>query len=394
MRGEQRRRHVAVRDRSALRPSRHRPENFGLRAICATAAMGYGSELFLAPIDENLKCGVCLDVLKEPKSVCQEGHTFCADCIKSVTRSDSDFRFRCPICRGKPLEPPFATNRIVQNMVGALALRCPHHETTSTEEPPSQRQCTQLRRSRRGRADEDADTANAQPRGCAWEGTCDDLAAHLRSCPFEAVPCKLGCGARLTPDQLDAHRDTCPRREVSCELCDKRLPFHELEVHAKNECPEVMASCRFCGKEMLRKELGRGVPVSPMFYIIIPTTTRTSVTIIGSARRSMSSALFTSRASNSRSRCALAVANTSAKTRRRIIRPPRTSTPRPSACTSRRRTLRALSRTPQQHGRYLAKGSGSDRVATSYDGPRTRSKRPNLPPGRLQWWVGGGGGTR
>ena len=229
--------------------------------------MGYGSELFLAPVDENLKCGVCLDVLKEPKSVCQEGHTFCADCIKSVTRSDSDFRFRCPICRGKPLEPPFATNRIVQNMVGAFAPRCPHYETTSTEEPPSQRQCTQPRRSRRGRADADADMANAQPRGCAWEGTCDDLAAHLRSCPFEAVPCKLGCGARLTPDQLDAHRDTCPRREVSCELCDKRLPLHKLEAHAKNECPEVMASCRFCGKEMLRKELGRGVPVSPYDFL-------------------------------------------------------------------------------------------------------------------------------
>ena len=39
---------------------------------------------FIGPVDDELKCGVCLDVLDDPVTVNGCGHTFCRPCIASL----------------------------------------------------------------------------------------------------------------------------------------------------------------------------------------------------------------------------------------------------------------------------------------------------------------------
>ena len=74
--------------------------------------MGFGTDLFVSqPVDDNLICGLCLEVLDKPTSACIEGHIFCAACLAKVVDKRS-----CPTCRGSRQE---SLCRPIQNMVSS-----------------------------------------------------------------------------------------------------------------------------------------------------------------------------------------------------------------------------------------------------------------------------------
>lgn len=199
--------------------------------------MGHDTQLFLSqPVDDNLLCGLCLDVFDKPTTACTEGHTFCAECLASIHPPP-----RCPTCRSALLSPA-ALNRPLQNMIGNLRVCCKYHDGGSSA-PPSRRQRTR------------ADGGEKQPRGCAWRGKVEELAGHLTTCAFAEVACKLGCGASVTQGQLDSHLAACPHRVVECSLCSASLQARKLDAH-KMDCPEEMTRCSYCDEPMLRKELG------------------------------------------------------------------------------------------------------------------------------------------
>ncbi|KAJ3657040.1 hypothetical protein Zmor_016075 [Zophobas morio] len=47
---------------------------------------------------EDMQCPVCLDILRPPVRLCQNGHATCDDCHNKIDRTWHTTR--CPLCRG------------------------------------------------------------------------------------------------------------------------------------------------------------------------------------------------------------------------------------------------------------------------------------------------------
>ena len=203
------------------------------------ATMGFDTGLLLDPLNEDLVCALCHDVMQRPTTACNEGHTYCRDCIDNVPSPR-----RCPMCRSEAL-PTLMLNRPLQNMIGRLRVQC-KHAASSDDEPASNRQRTEDGACARG--------------GCVWTGTLDTLAAHLADdCRFADMLCgNEGCLERMQRNALEAHRLTCPHRLVECEDCKESVKAKSLEKH-RSTCPKVTVTCPCCNESMLREKLGTGI---------------------------------------------------------------------------------------------------------------------------------------
>lgn len=79
--------------------------------------MGISSELFTSKPDDNLVCGICLDIFEKPSALaCQ--HTFCEACIQQHFRSSSSGE--CPTCRlvgnnTRAAAPSFVVRALLDN---------------------------------------------------------------------------------------------------------------------------------------------------------------------------------------------------------------------------------------------------------------------------------------
>jgi hypothetical protein len=222
---------------------------------------------FLAAVDEELLCGICTNVLLEPKS-CKEGHTFCDVCITTwLARKKS-----CPLDR-KKLEKKDLTNvRIVANMIDKMEVRCANHAAGSggsgsgggsgggsgSGGPPAKKQ-----KGGKGKAKAQG---SAPEGGCGWTGTVAERPAHLRDeCDFTEVGCSfgvrrgtgpgtamIGCQSLQPRHALEAHEAECKYRPVSCPHCDEAMQQKALTGHIK-VCDEVEMACpRRCGERFLR----------------------------------------------------------------------------------------------------------------------------------------------
>uniref|UniRef100_A0A8C6QYL6 Uncharacterized protein n=1 Tax=Nannospalax galili TaxID=1026970 RepID=A0A8C6QYL6_NANGA len=74
---------------------------------------------FMLNIKEEVTCPICLELLTEPVSVQDCGHTFCRDCITLNYRTTKDQQGKgtCPLCRVGYLFPSLQLNRHVANIV-------------------------------------------------------------------------------------------------------------------------------------------------------------------------------------------------------------------------------------------------------------------------------------
>eukprot|EP01046_Picozoa_sp_COSAG06_P044721 COSAG06_NODE_6072_length_3092_cov_9.742980_2_plen_399_part_00 len=105
-----------------------------------------------------------------------------------------------------------------------------------------------------------ADTpASAQPAGCDWTGTREQLDDHLKSCAFTERECPFfsGCKVRVFgAAALAAHREVCEWRLVSCQACKQQVPARRLKHHEQRACPERAVNCPYCKEKMTAKALG------------------------------------------------------------------------------------------------------------------------------------------
>ncbi|XP_074840180.1 PDZ domain-containing RING finger protein 4 isoform X2 [Carettochelys insculpta] len=136
--------------------------------------MGFDPARFAEPVDPDLKCKLCSQVLEEPLSTpC--GHVFCAGCLLPWAVQ----RRRCPLqCQ------PISAQELHQvlplrSLIQKLAIRCDY-----------------------------------RPRGCGRTVRLHQLAAHVESCDYSPARCRHpGCAEVLSLKDLEAHmRDSCPHR--------------------------------------------------------------------------------------------------------------------------------------------------------------------------------------
>jgi hypothetical protein len=123
---------------------------------------GYPCDMFVTPPPDDLKCSICMEVLKDPLQVCSEQHNYCRGCIGQWKGGG------CPGCRA-----PISTEqpaRLARNMILHLEVRC--------------------------------------SQACEWTGPFQDREIHAAACPLVEVPCPFadaGCGFRAARRDMGAH---------------------------------------------------------------------------------------------------------------------------------------------------------------------------------------------
>jgi hypothetical protein len=231
--------------------------------------MGLTSELFVSqPVDENFVCDLCWDVMDRPHNACSQGHCFCAPCLATImgvaapavgeawpSPNPSPNPSRCPSCREALFYPPIV-NRILQNIIHTLEVRCPYQgtEEEAAPEPPQRRQ---RRSSSASNGSGDGGSGSGcSDKKCQWKGKSQDLESHLSTCEFADSKCPLGCGKRFGRSELEAHCAACACRPSQCPTCAVEVLFRDLEAHEAT-CPDKVVPCQFCAEPMKRGLLGK-----------------------------------------------------------------------------------------------------------------------------------------
>mmetsp|Transcript_15878 Transcript_15878/g.34644 ORF Transcript_15878/g.34644 Transcript_15878/m.34644 type:complete len:392 (+) Transcript_15878:99-1274(+) len=181
---------------------------------------GYPSSLFSAPPPDDLKCSICMDVLRDPVQVCSEHHTYCRGCIN---RWKGGGRTTCPECRA-----PFSKDepaRVLKNIIEKLEVRCSHacgdpsntggsgatdsSSSSSCDGDVPADTAADDGHQHKKRRQEEAVTSSAPAAFCEWTGQVREYEAHMAACPFVEVSCPFadaGCAFRAARGDMDAHR--------------------------------------------------------------------------------------------------------------------------------------------------------------------------------------------
>ena len=139
---------------------------------------------FVSEVSDDLLCGACKRVAREPHITdCCGGH-FCKACIH---RPKED-RQPCPSCA----QAQFTNflDKGMHNRILALQVCC-----------------------------------MMKGRGCEWEGRLEDLQAHLdvdaNDCQHVDVVCSNKCGQSVPRLLVPSHlADSCPNRDFFCHHCN------------------------------------------------------------------------------------------------------------------------------------------------------------------------------
>ena len=154
---------------------------------------GWPDALFVAPVDELLRCPICACVLRDAVQ-CGSQHCFCHPCLMRALAEKT----ACPLCRKALLPSQVEANRMVRAMVDRLVVRCAYAR-----------------------------------RGCAEEITIGGWEAPLSACVFQRTECpNSGCTAQVLLYQLQAHNEECPYVRIVCDDCGQDFAKAEREAHS------------------------------------------------------------------------------------------------------------------------------------------------------------------
>ena len=162
---------------------------------------------FVSEVSDDLLCGACQRVAREPHITdCCGGH-FCKACIH---RPKED-RQPCPSCA----QAQFVTipNKRIHRRILALQVCC-----------------------------------TMKGRGCEWEGRLEDLHAHLdvdaNDCQHVDVVCSNKCGQSVPRLLVPSHlADSCPNRDFFCHHCNFTATYHVVRYDHWLECPRFPVPC-------------------------------------------------------------------------------------------------------------------------------------------------------
>ena len=165
---------------------------------------GYPESRFAVVVDDDLKCAICLCVLREPVQCEMNEHYFCTSCTKRHLLSNAN----CPCCLDDlSLETLKKPSRYVTNHLGSLVIQCDY-----------------------------------ESRGCHEFVKLEDLAGHLRECGYVPVPCQNdGCCEVVNKQDIFRHEnELCERRRTDCHNCAEiKKEITELKEFSTKEITEL-----------------------------------------------------------------------------------------------------------------------------------------------------------
>ena len=145
-------------------------------------ALGYPDEQFETVVSENLHCGICSCVFKDPV-MCKNEHCFCRGCI---TKHLENYH-TCPCCnQDLTVESLADAPRFFKNLLSEQRIRCDHHK-----------------------------------RGCQEIVQLGNLASHIAVCGKAPVLCaNEECSSEINrEDQFRHQGEECKFRDVKCRNC-------------------------------------------------------------------------------------------------------------------------------------------------------------------------------
>jgi hypothetical protein len=192
--------------------------------------MGHPTDIFLKKPDDSIICSICLEVLDDPASFKECGHTFCAKCISACLSSANT---TCPTCR-QSIETGSNPTYILRDLIGKLDVKCPNsllgsdsdnNSDNGSNNPPSKR----LRAKRLKPTVDESDGRNNETACCDWKGTISELDQHLADeCPFTTIECgEEGC------------KHTCQRRHLAAHKSSQQGIIAHMKLKHQNELTAI-----------------------------------------------------------------------------------------------------------------------------------------------------------
>ncbi|KAK3093779.1 hypothetical protein FSP39_020125 [Pinctada imbricata] len=132
--------------------------------------MGYGTHLFISPVDPNLICGICSAVL-EDAVLTPCGHSFCHQCLNTWLAKPGISS--CPECRSLLASGEAKPVLCLRNLIKGFDVECSNNE-----------------------------------RGCKVIVKLERLNSHLETCSHAPVTC-AGCNQTVNRADLAEHQMDC-----------------------------------------------------------------------------------------------------------------------------------------------------------------------------------------
>ena len=142
-------------------------------------AGGYDYD-FISSIPEELRCSICLQVLRDPNLTSCCGNRYCNGCINRVLQK----AMPCPLCQRRDFS--LMLDKMFVRKVNSLRVKCPNVHL-----------------------------------GCEWCGDLGKVKEHQQSCNAVTVPCKfhsMGCGATVPLGTMDDHLNTTSGKHLTLLL--------------------------------------------------------------------------------------------------------------------------------------------------------------------------------
>ncbi len=239
---------------------------------------GYDCALFVSSVPEELKCGLCKKVAREPNLTSCCGEHFCKLCIEQNIRNKRP----CPSCDTSQFS--FINDKRDHKKILALKVRCvmkdrgcnwtdtleqldAHLDANSDtgcqyvdvncpnecEQPVQKLQLPTHLAKQCTKRDFFCQYCNFK---ATYEVVCND---HWPQCPFYPIPCPNGCEIMaLERGDLDAHLMVCSLEEVECEFnhagCKVKLVREEMKIHLADNLQRHVMMMNKAGQEKMEQK--------------------------------------------------------------------------------------------------------------------------------------------
>ena len=172
---------------------------------------GYEESRFESKVDENLRCVICTEVLKDPVQCRRNEHHFCKNCIIEHLKHSKS----CPTCQDPlTVDTLVKPQRFLANTLSGLKISCDNAE-----------------------------------RGCRKVVELGLLNTHVVNCDFSPVPCSNDqCDEIINRRDKEIHENKiCEYRQVKCDYCTQMVLYKNFMQHtcaARREIREIKAELR------------------------------------------------------------------------------------------------------------------------------------------------------